>query len=122
MPGPSEARREAETELARAVDSSPHADDPATREALYAYVDELVREGLTPEAAVIAVKEVLLRARVLYRFEPELRTRVRSAMVSECIHRYFAVRQTDDLPAPRPSLDATLPIAERPRRSPDAPG
>jgi hypothetical protein len=122
MPGPSEARRAAETELARAVDSSPHADDPATRDALHAFVDELVREGLTPEAAVIAVKEVLLRAGVLYRFEPETRTRVRSAMVSECIQRYFAVRRADDLPAPDSSFDVTPPIAERPRRAPDAPG
>jgi hypothetical protein len=121
MPGPSEARREAEAELARAVDRSPHAEDSATREALHAFVDELVREGLTPEAAVIAVKDVLVRARVLYRFEPEMRTRVRAGMVSECIQRYFAVRQADDFPAPRSSLDVTPPIVDRSQRAPDAP-
>jgi hypothetical protein len=121
MPGPSEARREAETELARAVDRSPHAEDAATRQALHAFVDELVREGLTPEAAVIAVKEVLVRARVLYRFEPEMRTRVRAAMVSECIQRYFAIRQADDFPAPHSSVDVTAPIADRSHRAPDAP-
>ncbi|HTK47708.1 MAG TPA: hypothetical protein VL328_07015 [Gemmatimonadaceae bacterium] len=121
MPGPSEARRAAESELARAVDRSPHTEDAATRQALHAFVDELVREGLTPEAAVIAVKDVLVRSRVLYRFEPEMRTSVRAAMVSECIQRYFAVRQADDFSAPRSALDVTPPIVERPHRAPDAP-
>ena len=121
MPGPSEARRAAESALARAVERSPHAEDPVTRQALHAFVDELVREGLTPEAAVIAVKDVLVRSRVLYRFEPEMRTRVRSGMVSECIQRYFAMRQSDDFPSPRSALDVTPPIVERPDRAPDAP-
>jgi hypothetical protein len=120
MPGPSEARRQAEATFAHAVDQSPHADDPATREALYAFVDELVREGLTPEAAVIAVKDVLVRARVLYRFEPEIRTSVRSGMVSECIQRYFAIREADDFPAPRSARDVP-PATERPHRAPDPP-
>jgi hypothetical protein len=100
----SEARRRAEVALAIALDESPRITHPATRTALHAFVDVLAAEGLTPEAVVIAFKDLLLRAHPFYRFEPEARTALRTALVSECIEHYFGTHATDDAPPARPKL------------------
>jgi hypothetical protein len=117
----SAARREAEQVLAGALGRSPSVSDPSTRAAVHAYVDVLVREGSTPEAAVIAVKELLAAEPVLFRYEPEERTHLRAALVSECIARYFQSRG-DDMPARAPRVSIPMPSADRPLRAPDAPG
>jgi hypothetical protein len=57
-----------------------------------------------PEAVVIALKNLLLRARTLHKFEPEARVELRAALVSECIAHYFGVETPDDVPPTRPKL------------------
>jgi hypothetical protein len=93
----SAARRLAEATLLRTLERVTAANDSAMRPAVHAYVDVLVSEGVTPEAAVIALKETFARAHVLYRFEPLVREQMRSAWVSECIDHYFATRTADDV-------------------------
>jgi len=100
----SEARRRAEEALALALDESPHLTHPTTRTAVHAFVDALAAEGLTPEAVVIAFKELLLRNPSMHRFEPEARSELRTLLVSECITHYFGVHTPDDVPPPRPKL------------------
>ena len=122
MPRSSAARREAEHALAQSLGRSPSVSDPSTRAAVHAFVDVLVREGCTPEAAVIAVKELLGAEPVLFRYEPEERMHLRTALVSECIARYFETRGADDLPARAPRTGTPTPSSEAPLRAPDAAG
>jgi hypothetical protein len=93
----SDARRRADTTLIRALERTSTADDDATHSALSAFVDLLVSEGLTPEATVIALKDALTRAHLLYRLEPLFREHLREGLVSACIDRYFATRTPDDV-------------------------
>jgi hypothetical protein len=69
-------------------------------------VDALAAEGQMPEAVVIAFKDQLLRNPTMHRFESEVRTELRTALVSECITHYFGGRTPDDVPPPptRPKL------------------
>ncbi len=99
-----EAKRRAEMALTLALDESPHVTHPATRVALHAFVDVLAADGMMPEAVVIAIKDLLLRAHPLHRYEPETRIELRTALVSECIAHYFGVHTTDDAPPVRPKL------------------
>jgi len=96
----------AEVALVLALDESPHVTHPATRTAVHAFVDALAAEGQMPEAVVIAFKDLLLRNPTMHRFEPEVRTELRSALVSECITHYFGGRTPDDVqpPGTRPKL------------------
>jgi len=102
----SEARRRAEVALALALDESPQVTHAPTRDAVHAFVDALAADGLMPEAVVIAFKDLLLRNPSMHRFEPEARTELRTALVSECILHYFGARTPDDMPPPptRPRL------------------
>lgn len=93
----SPARRLAEDTLLHTLERVTAANDAAMRPAVHAFVEVLVKEGVTPEAAVIALKESFARAHVLYRFEPLVREQLRSAWVSECIDHYFAARRSDDV-------------------------
>jgi hypothetical protein len=95
----SAARRFADAALLRTLERVTQSNDEAMRPAVRAFVDVLMREGATPEAAVIALKETLAKAHVLYRFEPLVREQMRSMWVTECIDHYFATRPADDLPA-----------------------
>ena len=94
-----DARRRADSMLIRALERTSTAEDDATRSALNAFVDLLVSEGLTPEATVIALKDVLTRAHLLYRLEPLFREHLREGLVSACIDRYFAMCGPDDMRA-----------------------
>ena len=102
----SDAQRRAEAALALALDESPHVTHPATRAAVHAFVDALAAEGLMPEAVVIAFKDLLLRNPSMHRFEAEVRTELRTALVSECITHYFGGQTLDEVPPPptRPKL------------------
>jgi hypothetical protein len=114
MPTTSEMRRRTAAALVRALETSPNVAEPATRDAVRAYVEALVREGLPPEAVVIAFKETLVRARALQRFEPELREQFRASLVSECIERYFLASTPDDI---RPMITPRLEIVRDERSS-----
>lgn len=117
----SEARRRAENALAHALERSPHVSHLATRDALHSFVDVLVAEGLMPETAVITVKELLLRAHALQRYEPDAREQIRAALVSECISHYFEARTADDVKSTRPRLSILRGDAPDPTRVPDTP-
>jgi hypothetical protein len=98
----SAARRQGEAALLRALERASGTADEDTRDALRAFVEVLVAEGVTPEAAVIALKEAILRAHFLFRYEPMVREHLRTTLVSECIDHYFLVRTPDDaLQVPR---------------------
>jgi hypothetical protein len=102
----SAARRLAEAVLVQRLERVTDIDDEELRRAVHAFVDVLVREGSTPEATVIALKETFGRAHFAHRFEPLAREQMRSVWVSECIERYFDVRGHDL--APRASGPAEL--------------
>jgi hypothetical protein len=93
----SAARRLADTALLRTLERVTDIDDEGMHPAVHAFVEVLVKEGLTPEAVVIALKDTFGRAHFLNRFEPLVREQMRSAWVSECIDQYFASRATDDV-------------------------
>ena len=93
----SAARRQGEATLLRLLERTMSAEDEETRRALHAFVDALVDEELTPEAAVIALKEALGRGHFFYRFEPLMCEQLRVALVSECIDHYFVARGADDV-------------------------
>jgi hypothetical protein len=99
----SEERRRTEAALVRAIDVNPDATSPETLAAIGAFVDVVLDEGLSPEAAVIAFKTALMRTQSLPRFEAEARERFRSALVSTCIECYFATRIADDVRVSRVS-------------------
>ena len=94
----SAARRLAEAVLVQRLERVTDIDEQEMRQSLYAFVDALVQEGSTPEAAVIALKDTFGRAHFAHQLEPFAREQMRSIWVSECIERYFAVRG-DDLPS-----------------------
>ena len=96
MSTPNEERRRNEAALVRAIDMSPDATSPETLAAIRIFVDDLVDEGLLPEATVIAFKSVLTRSESLHRFEAEAREHLRAALVSACIERYFTARTPQD--------------------------
>ena len=96
----SDARRRADSTLIRALERTSTTEDDATHAALSAFVDLLVAEGHTPEATVIALKDALTRAHLLYRLEPLFREHLREGLVSACIDRYFATRTPDDVRQP----------------------
>jgi hypothetical protein len=118
----SEERRRTEAALVRAVDTNPDVAAEATYAAVCAYVDTLAESGLLPEAVLIAFKATLGKSDSLHRREGEDRERVRSALVSACIRRYFARRVPDDVRIVRaPTLRLVRDEREPSRRSPDAP-
>jgi hypothetical protein len=124
MPTSTEMRRRTAAALGRALEASPEVANPTTRAALRAHVDVLVREGLTPEAVLIAFKETLARAQSLQRFEPELREQIRASLISECIERYFLASTPDDLRAtitPRLEIVRDERSSDRPRPPDGAP-
>lgn len=94
----SEGRRRIEAELVRAIDMDPSADASTTRDAVCRYVDWLADAGELPEAVVIAFKATLAESRSLQRFDPDVREAIRAALVSACIHRYFARTDAADVP------------------------
>jgi hypothetical protein len=107
MPTSSEMRRRTAAALMRALATNADVADRNTHGAVRAYVETLVREGLPPEAVVIAFKETLTRAQSLQRFEPELREQLRASLVSKCIEHYFLVHTPDDV---RPTITPKLAI------------
>jgi hypothetical protein len=119
----SEQRRRTEAALVRAIDMDPDVSAATTRSAICAYVDLLVSDGLLPEAVVIAFKSALGRAASLHRVDAETRERVRAALVSACIERYFGGPLADDV---RITTARTLRLVKderesaRPAPSPDA--
>ena len=98
-------RRAAHAQLLRTLERIRSIDDPQAYDALYALVDVLVLDRLTPEATVIAIKDAILRSMCLSRFELAMRERVRSSLVAASIDRYYDFRATldDRPPAPRPA-------------------
>jgi len=119
----SEERRRAEAALVRAVDVNPDVASEETRSAICGFVDPLAEDGELPEAVVIAFKTALARAESLHRLEPEAREATRSALVSECIRRYFMRRVADDVRVTRsPTLRLVRDEREVPGRaqSPEA--
>jgi hypothetical protein len=111
------ARRQGEATLLRLLECTMSVEDDATRRALHAFVEALVDEGLTPEAAVIALKEALGRAHYLYRFEPLVREHLRTSLVSECIDHYFIALGTDHLIPPARASMSLEHAPERARRN-----
>lgn len=112
----STARRQGEATLLRLLECTMSVEDDDTRRALHAFVDALVDEGLTPEAAVIALKEALGRGHFFYRFEPLMREQLRAALVSECIDHYFVARGADDVISRAPMASSVERAREVPRR------
>ena len=122
MPTSSEMRRRTAAALVRTLATNADVADPTTHEAVRAYVGALVREGLPPEAVVIAFKETLARAQALQRFEPELREQLRASLVSKCIEHYFQASTPADVRpmiTPRLEIVRDEPSGDRPR-PPDA--
>jgi hypothetical protein len=109
----SAARRLAEAALLHTLERVTRVDDDKMRPAVRTFVEALVKEGLTPEAAVIALKETFGRAHSLHRFEPLVREQMRAEWVSECIDHYFVARTADDV-APR-RTEPARPQRETPR-------
>jgi hypothetical protein len=93
----SEERRRVDAALARALDANPDVAHSATRDAVHAFVDAMVADGMLPEAVVIAFKASMARVESLYAFASEQREQLRSALVSACIARYFSARTPDDV-------------------------
>jgi hypothetical protein len=101
----SSKRRAAHAHLLRALERMRTIDDHHVYDALFAFVDVLVLDGITPEASVIAVKEAILRSTCLSRFEQAMREPVRWALVAAAIDRYYEALGPIDAraPAPRPA-------------------
>lgn len=116
-------RRRTEAALVRAIDMEPDADAPETHAAIRAYVDLLAKDGLLPEAVVIAFKSAVASSESLQQLETDVREATRSALVSACIRRYFTLHALDDVRVTRsPALRLVKNEREPPgaARAPDA--
>lgn len=99
----SSARLRAELTLIHALAQVSDAHSDAARDAVFDYVDVLVREGLSPEATLIAFKRTVGRAPSLTRYDPLKRELVRASLVSECIERYYDGRSPTARAAENPA-------------------